>query len=338
MPLKITLHYDDCAEERQLQLSMKIPKKWRGGPVDKVTDFFVEYYNGKFPENPLDPKQIHAENAGGSKFHADDVVEVSFINKEHIYIKVPMRRRGASAQRGETKERKGKRPFAPHLPELWAAKSDIVRKEKWFQGMLPSSVLKLGPVFWNGYKYWACCSERKAYDWNDFMKIPGCLCGPHSTKKPEGSELLSPTIIAARQAELEAKKRAAQPQLNDINAYMKESKKAEKPKKKPAKKKEILPEGQKRSICAVVWFGVCSSFLHGVCKELFVVKDNHDKACLYHRGQAVFHDGAKYWTCCSEDRKAYDWDQFMKIKPCSLGRHWDGEGDNPNELNCKTCK
>uniref|UniRef100_A0A6U3JH86 CHORD domain-containing protein n=1 Tax=Bigelowiella natans TaxID=227086 RepID=A0A6U3JH86_BIGNA len=315
MPLKITLHYDDCAEERQLQLSMKIPKKWRGGPVDKVTDFFVEYYNGKFPENPLDPKQIHAENAGGSKFHADDVVEVSFINKEHIYIK------GGAPPRNEEKRRREKE----NDPSLLTCQNYgcQVRYREEENGSKACYHHRLGPVFWNGYKYWACCSERKAYDWNDFMKIPGCLCGPHSTKKPEGSELLSPTIIAARQAELEAKKRAAQPQLNDINAYMKESKKAEKPKKKPAKKKEILPEGQKR--CAL-------------CKELFVVKDNHDKACLYHRGQAVFHDGAKYWTCCSEDRKAYDWDQFMKIKPCSLGRHWDGEGDNPNELNCKTCK
>jgi hypothetical protein len=37
---------------------MKLPKKWWGGPVSKVTDFFVEYYNGKFKDNPLDGKKV----------------------------------------------------------------------------------------------------------------------------------------------------------------------------------------------------------------------------------------------------------------------------------------
>lgn len=33
---------------------------------------------------------------------------------------------------------------------------------------------KSPPVFHETAKYWACCPNVKAYDWDDFMKIPGC--------------------------------------------------------------------------------------------------------------------------------------------------------------------
>jgi len=152
------------------------------------------------------------------------------------------------------------------------------------------------------------------------LRLSICLdVGPHTTKKPAGAELISPTIIAARQAEKEAKERAIAPSLNDIDKYTKKSN-AEaaampKPKPKPAAK---LPEG-------------CAKCVHTDCKKVYAMKDNHAEACKYHSGQAVFHDGAKYWSCCTENRKAYDWDTFMKIKKCRVGYHWDGTGEDPNK-------
>jgi len=35
------------------------------------------------------------------------------------------------------------------------------------------------PVFWDTYKYWACCPDKKVYEFDDFVKIPGCATGPH---------------------------------------------------------------------------------------------------------------------------------------------------------------
>ena len=33
-------------------------------------------------------------------------------------------------------------------------------------------------VFHDLKKYWSCC-QKTAYDWDDFMKLPTCLTGPH---------------------------------------------------------------------------------------------------------------------------------------------------------------
>jgi len=273
----------------------------------QVTDYFVECYNGKYKDNALDPKKIHAENAGGSKFHADDIVEVAFIHKEHVYIKngAPPRN---EAKRLEEKENDPTLLTCQNYGcQYRYREEDNDAKACWHH--------KKGPVFWNGYKYWACCSDRKAYDWNDFMKVPGCVCGPHTTEKPKGAELISPTIIAARQAEAEETARASVPKLNDINNYT-EKTMASKPKPKP-KPKEVLPDG-------------CARCVHQSCKKLYEIAKNHEKACKYHSGHAVFHDGAKYWSCCTENRKTYDWDAFEKIPKCCIGYHWDGSGSNPN--------
>ncbi|ESL09147.1 hypothetical protein TRSC58_03139 [Trypanosoma rangeli SC58] len=36
-----------------------------------------------------------------------------------------------------------------------------------------------GPVFWDTYKYWKCCPDKKCYEFDDFVKVAGCTEGPH---------------------------------------------------------------------------------------------------------------------------------------------------------------
>jgi hypothetical protein len=45
---------------------------------------------------------------------------------------------------------------------------------------------KMPPVFHKTVKYWACCPSKKAYDWEDFQKIPGCETGVCTEIKEEG--------------------------------------------------------------------------------------------------------------------------------------------------------
>ena len=35
------------------------------------------------------------------------------------------------------------------------------------------------PVFHDTIKYYNCCPKQQAYDWDAFMKIPGCHTGKH---------------------------------------------------------------------------------------------------------------------------------------------------------------
>ena len=37
-----------------------------------------------------------------------------------------------------------------------------------------------GPVFHDSGKYWSCCPEKKKYDFEEFLKIAGCVVSAHS--------------------------------------------------------------------------------------------------------------------------------------------------------------
>jgi hypothetical protein len=38
---------------------------------------------------------------------------------------------------------------------------------------------KAAPVFHDAGKFWACCPDKVKYDFDAFLKIPGCMSGPH---------------------------------------------------------------------------------------------------------------------------------------------------------------
>lgn len=42
------------------------------------------------------------------------------------------------------------------------------------------------------------------------------------------------------------------------------------------------------------------------------LRDKED--CVFHPGQAIFHEGSKGWTCCK--RRVLEFDEFMKIEGC----------------------
>eukprot|EP00747_Dinoflagellata_sp_TGD_P166212 gnl/TRDRNA2_/TRDRNA2_188658_c0_seq1.p1 gnl/TRDRNA2_/TRDRNA2_188658_c0~~gnl/TRDRNA2_/TRDRNA2_188658_c0_seq1.p1 ORF type:complete len:169 (+),score=41.33 gnl/TRDRNA2_/TRDRNA2_188658_c0_seq1:59-565(+) len=41
---------------------------------------------------------------------------------------------------------------------------------------------KSAPIFHETAKWWSCCPNQKAYDWEEFMKIPGCQRGKCSAE------------------------------------------------------------------------------------------------------------------------------------------------------------
>ncbi|KAJ1559810.1 hypothetical protein HK405_009274 [Cladochytrium tenue] len=55
------------------------------------------------------------------------------------------------------------------------------------------------------------------------------------------------------------------------------------------------------------------------CGKSFSEAENSDTACEYHSGAPVFHDALKGWSCCS--KKVTDFDDFLKIPGCTVGRH-----------------
>lgn len=57
------------------------------------------------------------------------------------------------------------------------------------------------------------------------------------------------------------------------------------------------------------------------CNQMFFEDANtDDHACSHHKGPPIFHDAAKYWSCCP-DRKVYDWEDFQKLPGCATSCH-----------------
>lgn len=54
---------------------------------------------------------------------------------------------------------------------------------------------KMPPVFHETAKYWACCPTKKAYEWEEFIAIPGCCTGAHTTENQSKKTFLGGTDL-----------------------------------------------------------------------------------------------------------------------------------------------
>jgi len=54
---------------------------------------------------------------------------------------------------------------------------------QWFDPKYPDGCTfhKAAPIFHETAKWWSCCPDKKAYDWEEFQSIKGCQSGKHST-------------------------------------------------------------------------------------------------------------------------------------------------------------
>ena len=58
--------------------------------------------------------------------------------------------------------------------------------------------------------------------------------------------------------------------------------------------------------------------------------------CIYHPGQALFHEGSKGWTCCK--RRVLEFDEFLKIEGCKKRKRHLFAGKKRDESQEQTVK
>ncbi|XP_071929591.1 cysteine and histidine-rich domain-containing protein RAR1-like [Coffea arabica] len=184
-----------------------------------------------------------------------------------------------------------------------------------------------GPIFHDGIKEWSCCKKR-SYDFTLFLEIPGCKTGKHTTERPvlrrpapqnraisalpqENSVLTKETCPRCRQGFFCSDHGS---QARDVNA-------------KASKTVGVASSGSDshlQEVCAppvkkVIDINQPQTCKNKGCGKTFKEKDNHDTACSYHPGPAVFHDRMRGWKCCDVHVKEFD--EFMTIPPCTQGWH-----------------
>ncbi|KAG5480447.1 hypothetical protein LSCM4_06214 [Leishmania orientalis] len=162
-----------------------------------------------------------------------------------------------------------------------------------------------GPVFHDLEKYWGCCEDRKAFDWESFEQIPRCCVGRHSTaNKPfvfPKEEVHNIPLTASQAAYASASpsamydgKRVTGPREFEGAAVVQTE-------------PQRIVDGKAR----------CRNY--GCAKE-FVVAENTNSSCRYHRDGPVFWDTYKYWKCCP-GKKCLEFDDFVKVPGCCEGAH-----------------
>ncbi|KAG6605709.1 Cysteine and histidine-rich domain-containing protein RAR1, partial [Cucurbita argyrosperma subsp. sororia] len=162
------------------------------------------------------------------------------------------------------------------------------------------------PLFHDGMKEWSCCKKR-SHDFSLFLEIPGCKTGKHTTEKPvltkptTSVKKPSPAPVSSMTNTLgkESCARCRQgffcsdhgSQVQGNNKYINQASNLP-----PASNidSQVSPAPAKKTV-GINEPQICKN---KGCGKTFTEMDNHDTACSYHPGPAVFHDRLRGWKCC----------------------------------------
>jgi hypothetical protein len=299
--MKVFLIYDQGPGPNH-KLAITLPSKWLDQSSDKLKELFVEKYNAKFPDSPLDDEELVLSIKDESPFTnrtvkyltSSDTPAACFTAGMDVRLVTPpkatasgttesgkLRCKNFGCQREFTDEENGEGSCRHHAEP---------------------------PVFHDTRKWWGCCSDIKVLEFDELLAIPGCQVGRHS-KEPPAIEVARQLAIAKANAEalerfdrnqtgVNADGSAAPPKQNVAAA-------AAAPPPKP-KVKPNLPEGWAR----------CK---HYGCQVDYKIAENAEGVCVYHSEAPLFHEGAKKWVCCGCTK--YDFDDFIAVPGCARGRH-----------------
>ncbi|ETI21954.1 hypothetical protein G647_06024 [Cladophialophora carrionii CBS 160.54] len=164
------------------------------------------------------------------------------------------------------------------------------------------------PEFHEGQKGWMCCKPR-VLTFDEFLNIPPCTKGKHSTiddtpvsaPKPEAVE--ASNIVAA--APIPSSVPITRPLAPSLAAPQRPSPSVT-PKPEPPEDESDDPGTEIPSSAT------CKRRGCGKSRDDKIPRDEEE--CIYHPGVPLFHEGSKGWTCCK--RRVLEFDEFMKIEGC----------------------
>uniref|UniRef100_A0A2I3GRA2 CHORD domain-containing protein n=1 Tax=Nomascus leucogenys TaxID=61853 RepID=A0A2I3GRA2_NOMLE len=183
------------------------------------------------------------------------------------------------------------------------------------------------PVFQDALKGWSCY-KRRTTDFSDFLSIVGCTKGRHNSGKP--LEPVKPEVKTTEKKELSELKPKFQEHIiqapKPIEAIKRPS--PDEPMTNlelriSASLKQALDklssgnEEDKKEDNDEINIG--TSCKNGACSKTYQGLESLEKVCVYHSGEAIFHEGMKYWSCYR--RKTYDFNTFLAQEGCTTGKH-----------------
>lgn len=189
--MKVTLKYEEADDQAlRMTLRLTLPEKYVNGKTKDVVKLFVDHYNKKNADSPLNADDLHLKIVGGDHLSPDAVVRDSLGGGDECYLlpeSASMRPRAEPAKVAPPPEVKVAAPKA----QGGKVRCKRFGCQKFFDPDGPGEPCvfhKSPPIFHETAKWWSCCPDRKAYDWEEFMRIPGCQSGANCTTTPEGQD------------------------------------------------------------------------------------------------------------------------------------------------------
>ena len=295
---------------------MAVPKTWLQRPVSDVIGLFVKAYNEKNAEQPaLVVEELHLVSVESKEKIYSDALVLTSLGDHCDYLLKRGAHRKAEAQGAADSALTGVEPGSVKCKNYGC--------QKMFVEELNTDTAchhHTGPpIFHDTMKCWSCCRERKAYDFESFQLIAPCAVGRHSTVDPKVAISESPrqTVFAGAEGSGSVVDNNPQPVLKSIADYNSSNSSA--PTAAASAVKTISVRKSSRNAD-----GVTAKCQRKGCQKTFSLAENGPSACSYHRGQPVFHDAVKYWSCC-DHKKCMDFDEFLGVPGCAVGLHDDGE-------------
>merc|ERR1719356_1214360 len=197
--MKVFLKYEDNDDKSTHKtLKMTLPKSWKSGPTSRLLEQFVQSYNGgnEGQSNPLEVGSLHLStrrpNNGDHEekelkhIPSDGVVIETIPDREDVYIC-----HGASRTAAEIDAEK-----QASVKKKKQANKDLARCVRYGcnnrfpkGGPYPPCQYHRGPpVFHETAKFWSCCPNKKAYDWDEFQRLPFCQTSNFCSEIEENPE------------------------------------------------------------------------------------------------------------------------------------------------------
>jgi len=212
--MKVTLKYEESdKKELDLTLRLTLPQKYVNGLCRGVVKLFVDHYNKKHPEDQLDVEALHLKIVGGDHLHNEERVCDHLSGGDELYLLPDCQKGESRAEAKAAAEAKASKAAAeaaaaasavPSSPSASSSTGNSARAPKKDENgrvrcknfgcqrhfdpegePQPCTHHKAPPTFHETAKWWSCCPDRKAYEFDEFMRIPGCVT-TYCTAVPAG--------------------------------------------------------------------------------------------------------------------------------------------------------
>lgn len=169
---------------------------------------------------------------------------------------------------------------------------------------------------------WKCCKPR-VLTFEEFLAIPPCTTGKHSTVDDTPAELQDNKQTTKDQREGttlpdRSVSQSQQQQQNQASASLSQAINVPRPiAATPTVSNNAVPAPPEESESDDPSLEIPASATcrrRGCNATYDASKPRDEETCVHHPGQPIFHEGSKGWSCCK--RRVLEFDQFLKIQGC----------------------